>query len=87
MVVELLGNALMLHQKVLSEGRTVELDVQLPLAYKDLTRVAADGIAHHLRPRLHDAVLQQRRLQALLPEEGQQDIADARPSPSFPRGG
>ena len=74
MVVELLCNALVLHQKVLPERSTGELHLQLAFADKNLTGISADSPAHHLWPGLHNAILKQRRLQTVLTKEGQQGI-------------
>ena len=76
MVVEFLGDAFVLHHEVLPEGCAAELHMQLAFAHKDLAGIAADDFPHHFGPSLGDAVLQQRRFQALLPQEGQQDIAN-----------
>jgi len=73
--VELLRDAFVLHQEVLAKGGTGELHLQLAVAHEDLSGVAADGLAHDFGPSLHDAVLQQRGLEAFFAQESQQDIA------------
>ena len=72
--VELLCNAFVLHQKVLSKRGTGELNLQLAFANKDLLGVAAYCSTHHLSPCLRDAILEQRRLQAFLTQECQKHI-------------
>lgn len=76
MVVELLGDAFMLHHEILAEGCAAELHMQLAFAHEDLAGKAADDCPHHFGPSLRDAVLQKGRLQTLLPQIGQQDIAN-----------
>ena len=73
--VEFLRDAFVLHQEVLAKGGTGELHLQLAVAHEDLSGVAADGLAHDFGPSLHDAVLQQRGLEAFFAQESQQDIA------------
>ena len=61
-VVEFLGNAFVLHHEILPKRSTRELNLQLTLFHEDLLGVAHDGFAHHLRPSLRDAILEQRCL-------------------------
>ena len=72
--VEFLGDAFVLHHEVLAKRGTRELNMQLALLDEDLLRIARNGLPHHLRPRLSNTILQQRRLQALLLQESQQNI-------------
>ena len=72
--VEFLGDAFVLHHQVLAKRGTRELNMQLALLDKDLLRIARNGLPHHLGPSLSNAIFQQRRLQALLLQESQQNI-------------
>ena len=64
-----------------------ELHVQFAFAHKDLAGKAADDCPHHFGPSLRDAVLQKGRLQTLLPQIGQQDIANRGSFPASSRRG
>ena len=72
--VEFLGDAFVLHHQVLAKRSTRELNMQLALLDKDLLRIARNGLPHHFGPSLSNAIFQQRRLQALLLQESQQNI-------------
>ena len=76
MGVEAADDILALHGELHAEGGVGEVDEERLVADEEIVGIGVDGLAHHLGPRVDEALLQQRRFKALIAEGFENDFFD-----------
>ena len=74
--IEAADNVLTLHGEFHAQGGVGEVDKERLVANEQVFGIGVDGLAHHLGPRVDEALLEQRRLEALFAEGFENDFFD-----------